>query len=228
MAEILGKDMVFEILGTKYGIADAVEQLLWVSTALSISTDTSKVSLKYAELEHDLLRATETPKTHIKTSHKPYHVGTAHIVVAYKTKPLDHNLKHNEGQCWYQLFQHCTIVDGYPIPSRPAQQPGLEISLDMMAMLACADRVTPFGNDLIIKGFSTLLYATGYRDQCMIWHLIYNDNDRRISFSDKHIPPRSHDSALSPKLQDIFTMRHIVGWAGIIQSNAGKITPRRN
>lgn len=223
MAQIIENIIVFEVLGTKYGIADAAGQLLWVSTALS-ACNASSLTLNHAELEHDRSQTVLPPKTHIRTTHIPHHVGTAHVKVTYKTTSLDHTLQLAEGQCWHNLFQQCAIVDSYPIPARPSRQPGLEIPLEMMAMLACAERVTPFGNDLIVKGFSTLLFATGYRDKCMTWHLICNDDDSRVSFADDRIPTRSRDSALSLQLNDAFQVRHIVGWTGKIRSNTGMVT----
>jgi hypothetical protein len=79
-------------------------------------------------------------------------------------KPLDHEPGLSNGSCWHKLFRNCEITAGYPIPSRKWEQPGLDIPLNMMADLIRAERVTQFGLNLVIMGFSSLLYATDYQD----------------------------------------------------------------
>lgn len=128
-----------------------------------------------------------------------------------------------EGHCWTQLFLSCSMVIGYPIPSRNSRMPGLEIPLDIMTALMGADRITSFGNDLIIKGYSDLFYATEHHDDCVMWHLICNKSPTaRISFADRRIPQSTERKLSLPRPVDVARMRHIVGWTSPVRSNAGR------
>lgn len=100
--------------------------------------------------------------------------------------------------------------------------PGLEIPLHIMACLIGAERITPFGHDFIIKGYSDLFYVTGICGEYLMWHLICNeDTTERISFADTRIPQQT-DAKLSLLWPaDVLSMRHIVGWTSTVRSNAG-------
>lgn len=224
-ARLQDKTCVIEALGTQSSLGDLAEQLLWISTALrSPSSATAGMTLCSSELvpivpSHGSLPIEET-----------YHqrcLGTVDFHVAYKTTLFPDQPGPAEGDCWMQLFSSCRVVSGYPIPTRNPQRPGLELPLEIMASLVGADRVTPFGHDLVIKGYSDLLYATEQNEGCIIWHLICNKGELtssipRISFADTRIPrPADHMlSLLQPS--DALLMRHIVGWTTTVRSNAGQ------
>jgi hypothetical protein len=211
------------VTGTTYGLAEVAEQLFWVSTALQTPADTPGASLNFAEASATFI-ADETiqpgPNAAVPLAQ---HIGTAHCKVAFKSKFLDQEAQLARGHCWHKLFRHCAIVSGYPIPSRPSQRPGLEVPFDMMAALACAERVTPFCGNLLLKGFSTLLFPTIQEEMCIFWHLIYNEDGTRISFADDRIflPAEMESTVKQLRPYDTRDARHIVGWAAELKKNIG-------
>ncbi len=152
------------------------------------------------------------------------HLGTGQCLVGFKSKTQDRGGPSTNGYCWHDLFRHCAIAEGYPVPSRPSQQRGVEIPFSMMAALVCAERVTPFSGNLIVKGLSTLLFPTYYEEGCMFWHLIYNEDGTCIPFTDNRIPLPSETDPTVEQLrsEDINNARHIVGWAAQVRNNTGQ------
>lgn len=109
------------------------------------------------------------------------------------------------------------ISAGYPIQCRTLKQPGLDISLDTRADLIRAKRVTQFGLNLIIIGFSSLLYATDYRDGIVTWHFSCNEDGTQISFANTRVPLIASPKELLPSPKDVGQARHIVGWTNKVR-----------
>ena len=220
-----GKICIIEALGTQCGLSDVAEQLLWISaTLIKPSGPATAMTLCSAEL-----LPTTTPdhgNAHLDMKYQPRCLGKVAFRVAHTTNPLQ-EVSPGEGDCWMQLFRSHPVVVGYPIPSRKPQRPGLELSLDIMASLIGADRVTLFGQDMVMKGYCDLFYATEHHDHFIMWHLLCNKSETpsemsRISFADKRIP-RPTDQRLSLlRPGDALCMRHIVGWTNTVRSNAGQ------
>ncbi|KAI0380109.1 hypothetical protein F5Y04DRAFT_289679 [Hypomontagnella monticulosa] len=83
------------------------------------------------------------------------------------------------GRCWHHMFRNPVMVGGYPILAKPEHRLGLEMPLNMMAIMAGADRVDEFDGKIYIKGFSTMLIATRLVGDMMIWHYFYNSKGER-------------------------------------------------
>ena len=190
-----------------------------MSTALQTpanAIDASSVSLNHAEpsLTGAKFARNKTvqpsPKAGLPWAH---HAGTIYCKVTYKSEFFSQETQFAEAHCWHSLFRHSAIVLGYPIPSRPHQRPGLELPFSMVAALACAERITSFCDNLMVKGFSTLLYLTGQEDKYMFWHLVHNEDGSRISFADDRVvlPAQTKSSVLQIKPDDVNETRHIVG-----------------
>jgi hypothetical protein len=94
----------------------------------------------------------------------------------------------------------------------------------MMAGLACAERVTPFCGNLILKGFSTLLYPTHLEDKTIFWHAICNEDGSRVSFADPRVSlsPDMVPVMMDLRPEDVNQARHIVGWAAEVKNKVGK------
>lgn len=149
------------------------------------------------------------------------HFGTVNIRVGYETKCLNHEPELSHGSCWQRLFRNSEITTGYPIPPRKLEQPGLDIPLDMMADSLRAERVTQFGLNLVIMGFSSLLYAAEYQDGVILRHLVCNHDGTQVSFSDKRVPLVASSKELLPSPKDVGRARHIVGWTNKVQNLTG-------
>ena len=117
------------------------------------------------------------------------------------------------------------LVQGYPIIRRPKGVNGLELSLDVMAALLQAPRLTWFGGTPFIKGFSALVALTEVTQGFMLWHLVFNkDKKQRISYNDSRIP-----HSLASEADGIYDLtlensRHILGWCSHVKSLTGKIS----
>lgn len=159
-----------------------------------------------------------TPEAHCFDAR---HLGTVDSMVSYTNEPLNTAQDDSSGSCWQSLFQHCIIASGYPFPARRSERPGLEIPFDMMAALAGTDRITPFGDHLLLKGFSALLFPSASDDDCIFWHLIPTHGNSRISFTDERIPLESQIGSHA-NIEQIHQARHIVGWAENVKHKIGQ------
>lgn len=160
--------------------------------------------------------------------------STAHISVLESSGPLfrldfsthdlgpdEHGLKQN-GSCWHSLFKNPVVVRGYPILARNQEEKGLEIPLNMMANLGEASRATSFDGSLVIKGFSTMFVLTERNENSVLWHLLYEDNNSRISYLSAR--ERCSNQVLIDSV-DAFHLestRNFLGWASSVVMRAGK------
>lgn len=217
---------VVEAFGTQSGLGDVAEQLLWISSALRKPSGTAKGMVLWSAQ----LVSTTIPAHKATLLDKTYYsrcLGSVGFHVVYTANTPPEGAWPTKGDCWMELFSLCPVVIGYPIPSRNPRRPGLEIPLDIMAGLIGADRITPFGNDLIIKGYSDLFYATEHHRDCIMWHLICNKGkpeggSSRISFADRRIPHSTDQGLALLRPGDVLSLRHIVGWTNMVRSNAGQ------
>ena len=226
-----GESVFLTATGTKYGLADLIEQFAWVSMALrpQAPDHRSTVSLNMANTNAWIFTADCNFRPPSKPEGLPVqHIGTADCYITYECNSLTSE-DFPKNSCWHDLFCDCVIVSGYPIASRSPQKPGLDIPFDMMAALAGAERITPFGNNLVVKGFSTLLFPTSLEDDSIFWHLICHKDGSRISFADERIPLSSQTEACASETalsqlrpEAVYNVRHIVGWAPRVKHNIGK------
>lgn len=103
---------------------------------------------------------------------------------------------------------------------------GLELSLDVMATLIQAPRVTFYGATPFLKGFSALVTPTKVEKNIMLWHLVFNeDQKQRISYNDSRIHRILDPKAEQFNIAQLESARHILGWASQVKSLTGKIAP---
>lgn len=213
--------------GTEYGLVEVAEQLFWMSSALRTPLDEPGMVLIVAE-PTGVWHVSEQSQAQSKAPGSASdHLGTVKCHVTFRSEPLEVAPEDPGGHCWNDMFRHCMVAKGYPIPSRKSDRPGLEIPFDMMAALAGAERVVPFGEHLIVKGYSTALFPTSFEGDCMFWHFIHKNDGSRISFADKDIclAPQA-DPLTHLGRTHIQTARHIVGWTGSVTQRIGKYQPR--
>jgi hypothetical protein len=118
------------------------------------------------------------------------------------------------GQCWHNLFRNPVVVMGYPIPRRPKESQGLEIPLNHMAALIQQNRLSLFAENILIKGFSSLLVAMKVVENTVVWHHLFNEDSSHLPFT--AAVHKTKDSA-NMRNDDLTVAsltghRHIVGW----------------
>jgi hypothetical protein len=132
------------------------------------------------------------------------------------------------GQCWQDLFRNPVVIIGFPVRRRrPDQEPGLEISLATLAALVGTRRIAVFCGKFFLQGFCTMLVPTKYAGDTVHWHVLFNENGSRISFTDSRIRKIVKDFDLSKHLtlSGVEAARHIVGWCEQVRNYAGTPYP---
>jgi hypothetical protein len=125
------------------------------------------------------------------------------------------------GFCWFKLFRNPVMVGGYPIPRRLETDTGLEISLGFISLLLASSEVFKVEENVILKGFSSLLIAVEATKDLVMWHLLINSSGERISFCDARIETMSKGSTADLSLRDLESRRHIVGWCNDVKEYSG-------
>jgi hypothetical protein len=141
------------VVGHASWIAEVVEILGWIGSALRSSATPDDIQFCTPHVEHD--------------APKPGSQGLA-CQISYTTEtPTGDQISVN-GNCWHGLFSAPAIAKGYPVVRRPMGMPGLDISLSMMSALVSTPRLNCFGGKYFIKGFSTVLVPTHYENNMMM------------------------------------------------------------
>ncbi|KAE8137306.1 hypothetical protein BDV38DRAFT_88339 [Aspergillus pseudotamarii] len=187
--------LCFNVVGTVAAIVEIGACLSWVGAVA-----------QPAPYEISLLR----PSVHYR--------GLHHFNIEFVIQPLEPSKRHNNGQCWHDLFREAAIVEGFPIPRRPMGKSlcGVEAPLEIMARLAGTQRINLYAGKIFIKGFSKLLLPTGHEEDVVMWHLISSEDGNRVSYLDgmRLCPIQIH-------LSDLKKSRHILGWCSEMKFYAG-------
>lgn len=191
-------------MGDKHFITDVGEQLGWMGAALRSSAIDGRMCYCVPSVS--------------------YSDGIFNI--DYTSEPVPATETILNGNCWHPLFNNPAIIRGFPIAMRytgtPEEEiPGLEIPLNMMADLAEAKRVTEIDGRLLIKGFSTLFVPTKCVDDLVIWHMVYNEDDSRISYFDLRGVDISGTSVNGLTFSALESSRHVLGWCSVAKNLAG-------
>lgn len=211
-----GKLVSIDVNGSIYTIAEIGEILAWLSTALSQPAEDELVSSRYPAYH---MSPFDSPTIH------PFQPPTSLLICRWgfgedgtvaKSAP-------NPGKCWTHLFCNPILVKGYPIPRRPEIGKGLEMSLQMMAQLACARKITNISGTFVLKGFSTMVIPTRRYQDITYWHVVFNEDGSHISYSDGIVKEvlRFYPKGLS--VTDVQNSRHVVGWSTNVRNFTGKI-----
>ena len=124
-----------------------------------------------------------------------------------------------DGGCWLGLFRHAVIAKGFPILLREPDVDGLELSMELMSALTGATYLVNFGSRTFIKGFSTMLAVTGVTDSTVLWHFLYKDKEKHISYGDSRLSDaKSSERPLALSNSCLQRSRHILGWSQKISS----------
>lgn len=187
-----------KVSGTQGSIAEVVEILAWLSSALRPSP---------------VGQGPVICRPQIKAN-----VGSEEIELeaSFTMSTVDENSEGVNGTCWHKLFLNPVIVSGFPIIKRTAHSTGLDIPFHIMAALVQTRRVDLFGGKLFIKGLSSKLVPIAVIGGSLIWHLLFNPDGSRISYF-------AHDGDHAPiGYSNVQNFRHIVGWCSEANYFIGK------
>lgn len=188
------------VTGTAPAIAEIGEQLAWLGAALrgAPSDDT----MAYC-----------APEIGISPGATPiFQLSFQVVEFEQPTRGLPN------GSCWHPLFRNPIVVRGFPILARFGGERGLEISLNMMAGLGQATRVTNFDGGLVIKGCSSMFYPTQRIQNSVLWHFLVNENGKRMSYlSAEGCRASIHDVDAACLEQS----RNFLGWSSSVEIHAG-------
>lgn len=132
-----------------------------------------------------------------------------------------------EGFCWSNLFRNPVLVAGYPILHRIIPDTGLDIRLEFISQLIESGQIFQLDEMVILKGFCSLLVASKVANEAIIWHLLSNKTGDRISFCDSRLD--GQDFARDLSRRDLESRRYVVGWCSAVKEYSGnvlRITPR--
>jgi hypothetical protein len=79
------------------------------------------------------------------------------------------------------MFASLILVGGFPILSKPEAEPGLEMSLDMLAGMVDASQVLGIQGKVFLKGFSTMLVGVRRLNGLLVWHFLFDEDGNKIS-----------------------------------------------
>lgn len=206
--------MDIDVTGSAYSIAEVGEQLGWLVAALQPSASTTAISASRPRIVSLVERSVVSLSENVAGSY------VCKLGCVTDELPLDGPGARQNGQCWYDLFNNPVIVSHYPIPQRSDLEKsiGLEIPLDILIALAETPVFTSFGQNTLMKGYSTMLVPVREVDNIIVWHFIYEESDARLSFLDSKL---SELSSIHPIAVDDHRTRHIVGWCSNARSMTG-------
>lgn len=215
-AWIQESQFLVEAFGTAGSIAEVGEQLAWLGAALRSSPFESGVAYCTPSLfaDHDY------PLEHGTTEQSQLSCS-----IEYAFDEGTEQTDNENGQCWQCLFRNPLVVTGYPIPKRPQNNTGLEISISLMMALCQARHVAIFDGKPLIKGFCTMLVPTKHVEQVVTWHVLTNEDGSHISYADPRAQNISGDCSGSIRIFDVERSRHIIGWCAYAKSYAGRSSP---
>jgi hypothetical protein len=204
--------------GTDFEIAEVAEQLAWLGAALQSSDQ-----FRYYICRPELSTVSHDPGIQLYDTHNEPPGPFFRIEFSQSALSLHDMGQLDHSQCWLKLFENMAIVHGFPIPSRPRATFGLEVPLEIAANIIGADKVVPFKDRLIIKGFSTMLYPTkaNFEDGTISWHLLESDDGARITYADPKVG-KGYNGVQKLQYKDLEIAQHIIGWCQNVENITGK------
>ncbi|KZL75849.1 PFS domain-containing protein, partial [Colletotrichum tofieldiae] len=209
---VLDETTSLDCLGNPESILEVIEVLAWLSSSLREATPTDRITYITPEIL-PLQLARQNPKS--PTSHLD---ARARITFVEEDTPSTKGPI--EGLCWRNLLGNPVIARGFPTLIREKSLKGLEISLSAMSSLIGTTNLTLFHEQVLLKGFNAAVVPSARSDNIILWHLIVNEDKRRLPYNDDRILKLKmpHSSVSLWNLQD---SRHILGWVPQASCNIG-------
>jgi hypothetical protein len=181
------------------------EQLAWISSALHPTHSATKTyCTPYVKSLVQTGQSSTSVSLNVEISHT--------IAFSDNSSTIDPAAALTTNECWESLFYSPTVVKGYPIQRRLASETGLEMSLEIMIILAQARGVTEFQKRPFIKGFSTMLVPVKQLGDILLWHVLIDKEGGHISYTDERLITMLSNDNSCPCVDDLHLFRHVVGW----------------
>lgn len=206
-------EFMVQVFGPAYSIAEVGEKFAWLSAALRTSPFESGVAYCTPFIRQN---DNSYPKLEV-TKHPVFSCNIQYVFE--KGKVGSHTVN---GQCWEHLFRNPVVVTGYPIPRRPKNNTGLEVSILLMTALCQARTITIFDGKPFIKGFCTMPVPTKHEGHVVKRHVLTNEDGSNISYADPRAQKITRDGSGSIGMFDVERSRHIIGWCASARSYAGR------
>jgi hypothetical protein len=143
-------------------------------------------------------------------------IGTASAAIIYTYDIFPQILP---AGCWCEMFRNPVVTKGYSITPRPTGKHGLEMSFDMMTILAQTPFLASFAGATILKGYSTILSLSRCEEKFFNWHFLIDQSRQRMPYNEGL---RAAQTGLIVNENDLRTGRHFVGWTPNVNVLAGK------
>ncbi|CAH0036425.1 unnamed protein product [Clonostachys rhizophaga] len=195
------QELVVSANGSSPSLAEVGEQLAWLAAALRSAPNRDWKQDVYCT---PFIYNEEMPSDSVICK------------IGFDFQNIDKRSYPANGHCWHKLFTSPIVVGGYPIPSRPEACKGVEIPLNIMALLAGTNQINIFNGKTVIKGFSTLIYPTKKTADTIYWHLTGTNNEDRISYLSE---TPGHVGFIEKR--ELESRRCVLGWCSDAEFYAG-------
>ena len=125
--------------------------------------------------------------------------------------------------CWFPLFANPVIAFGFSAAPRNDKEVGLEIPLEMMAVLGGARHVVDFEGGLVMKGYSAMFVPLKRYGQSIQWHLIRRSDEHRILYRElrSECPNRAMLEEINHEA--LLNTRAFLGWWPASETHLGTV-----
>lgn len=199
-------------------VLETVEQLAWLASALRPSPVGEGVMAC-----HPTLTRVGVSKDKEKQTARYGMAISCQMVFEFARQPDENDAAETSaGFCWFGLFRNPILVTGYLTPRRIKACTGLEIPLSFLSLLVDSTAIFKVDDNIMLKGFSSLLVVVKATSDLVMWHLLFNPTGERMSFFDARAESIEKTDTRALSLKDLESRRHCVGWCRHVKEYSGK------
>jgi hypothetical protein len=191
-------------VGSSEALAEAGQQFAWLGAALRSSPFEAGIAhcIPYIRECHPMQADLSVEPSEQRRR------GEIFCQLDFEVRAPDMMGTKGPGRCWHDMFTNPILVGGYPICSKPESGLGIEMPLDLLAGLVGASQVVGIQGKVVLKGFATMLVAVKRLGDLLIWHFLFDEEGKRISYLDFALK-----EACDMNVHQLDDVRHVVGWS---------------
>jgi hypothetical protein len=190
-------------VGSSEALAEAGQQFAWLGAALRSSPVETGIAhcIPYIRKCHPIQAGLSVEPS------KQRRRGEIFCQLDFKVRAPYMMGTEGPGLCWHNMFTNPILVAGFPISSKPESGLGIEMPLELLAGLVGASQVVGIQGKVVLKGFATMLVAVKRLGDLLIWHFLFDEEGKRISYLDFAL-----EEACDMNVRQLDDVRHVVGW----------------